>query len=306
MEDTFDQDLEYVPNGEIILNDNRVVKNLLCIDDHHPNFVSGQIDNLTLTFNIPVNNFDLYRSKLLMFKNENYHIRTDNSFTVTYSHAFFECNIAQNTAVRNNARLDFNPTLVTKELSDFIVTVILKDCSNLKKTRVDIALDYSVDLSVYSVEPKNGLKKRIYTDSRGVLETLYLGSKQRLFRLYNKKKERLDKESVVIGLEHLWRIEVQARNQYLDNLKGVFDCFYLKNMNFDDLDLSKVSNKVYKDIYFYLHAESAANYFSNNQLANIKTVISDCFCNPDIKIDNDYQLIFEQLDLSIRKYGVKL
>lgn len=302
-----DQDIEiFNPLEKIELsNDEMVIRDLLNVDLHHKSFVSGQVDNLTLTFNIKIDDFDLFKSKLLMKKNESYFIKTDNAFSVNYSHCFFECNISQNTDVKNNARLDFNPTLVDKETSEFIINTILKDVTNLKMTRLDIALDYSMDLSEYHLEPSSGLKKRLYMNSANILETMYLGSKQRLYRVYNKKKERLEVANQdMSNYENYWRVEVQIRNQYLQKIPDIFEGFYLRNVNFKDLDLANVSNKMYKDIYFYLHATSSSNYFSDRQLVEVKKAIKACNKNEDIDINNDYKLIFQRLMGSIEKYGI--
>lgn len=284
---------------------------------HHKYFVNSQVDALTLTFNIKKDDFDLFKSRCFLRNNEYFVSHTDNSFVARFDkHSYFEVDLAVNK--RNNARLDFNPSLISEEVDDFITNTILKDVSKIRISRIDIALDYCLNLSDYSLENiATGLKEREINQkvefseirsSKKILETRYIGSKKnRLYRQYNKKLERKEKAQERVVYEHLWRIEAEVRaDRYIDDIRNIFRGLILTNVNFENLDLHDISQEMYKNIFFYLHAENAEQYLDYRTVKKIKEVINNCKTVEDIDLQRDFHLDADELFWGLRKYGVQL
>lgn len=111
-------------------------------------------------------------------------------------------------------RIEFNPSKIYVDSRSHLRGIcgllfpLFSGLKDVRFTRLDIAVDYPIDLSTYQFTLKSGVVKTIkYYGRDGSLETVYLGgaTSSRRFRIYNKALE--------AGLQGqiLWRIEAQYR-----------------------------------------------------------------------------------------------
>lgn len=111
-------------------------------------------------------------------------------------------------------RYEFNPKYWDNEhTKDFHVMSVLRCMKNVEVTRNDIAIDVKgVDLGKYNWIDTKARKREVHYDGVGNVETNYIGSSRAdtRFRIYNKSKERRDKDAFVKH-ENWWRVEVQLR-----------------------------------------------------------------------------------------------
>lgn len=164
-------------------------------------------------------------------------------FGYGYKDSVYFCYDEVNSAAmkKRNFRMEFNPTKITTEQSEWIKSKIIYILSNRGITRLDIAFDCGFDLSTFNFEYKSSLKEHIIRSRDKGLETLYFGSRNSdfFYRIYNKKleqeKERKTKiralerkekqglfvdysdpknevDSLVYDSEHWWRYEVEVKN----------------------------------------------------------------------------------------------
>lgn len=112
-------------------------------------------------------------------------------------------------------------------------------------TRVDVAIDYALDLSS-SIMRHDTLRKVHRYGKNGKHETIYFGSVQgdRLIRVYDKRQERMDRgagEGAEGGAaapdQAWWRVEVQYRPRGSEPLPaGLFDGLCVGSVDWDALD----------------------------------------------------------------------
>lgn len=141
----------------------------------------------------------------------------------------------------NAVRIEFNPNKADKKIIDSVLRTI----HSPRLTRMDIAVDYfGQDLGACEWESKKPRESKSYFSKDGVLETRYIGAStsQRQYRIYNKLKERQDKNEKPDprALNGHWRVELQQRYKASDdiNIREWSDYFY------DDF---------FKDIYAKYH-----------------------------------------------------
>lgn len=102
-------------------------------------------------------------------------------------------------------RLDFNPNNVN--LDD--LAPVLSYFKFARVSRLDVAVDYSTDLSPYIWDDQLARKTCLFRSGSGRIETLYIGAARSLrrYRIYDKALEQKCKDP----LQPWWRVEVQHR-----------------------------------------------------------------------------------------------
>lgn len=114
-------------------------------------------------------------------------------------------------------RIEFNPNKASSfcSLGSFFSQFNSKAyLSNIRVARLDIAVDYPVDINPSMVLCKGCRKSFTATGTSG-LETVYFGtrSSENYFRLYNKAIELKEKDDVI--LDHpLWRLELESKKSF--------------------------------------------------------------------------------------------
>lgn len=90
---------------------------------------------------------------------------------------------------------------------------------SIRIARLDIAIDYPASI-VPELVLVSSMKKGALNFGTEGIETLYYGKRQskNMFRIYNKRKEILEKEGRDLGHD-LWRVELESKESfYLDNV----------------------------------------------------------------------------------------
>lgn len=186
-------------------------------------------------------------------------------------------------------RIDFNPNtlfdyeesfLSDKEITDDFEYKLLLELLDLmceiKTTRIDVAFDFNKDLSRFEIATKNRVKSIEYRDLKGRLETKYMGSKDRKFRLYDKKKQLSvlnDKSKKQLDVDNFFRFELQLRNKYLLDFDNVFSGVYLYSNVFENLDKTGLSQREKEKIYFMMNCPEAAAIYDIKTRKKYKDMI---------------------------------
>lgn len=291
------------------------VENYDVMLDYYKNFSDGfvgaQIDSLTLTFNLDYDLFDLFKSKLLMFRPKTLYDKTQEAFQANLEdHAFLEIDLRIKS--RNNSRVDFNPSKIDSRTDEFILGTVLKYAKDINVTRVDVALDYSKDLSNYKlISTSYPLKSVDYKEIRGfdeTLETRYLGSrKNKVYRQYNKKLERFEVADVDVVYDDLWRIELECRSKKnLKEIRKAFDDIKLLETTFKNIDISQLSNNDVRNLHFYLTYENPHDFLGSRAIKRCKEIIVKHSKNEYIDLKRDYMLVIDELLANLAKYRVTL
>jgi hypothetical protein len=144
-------------------------------------------------------------------------------------HAYMELGDKASGATKSDGavmvRLDYNPNkLDAAELQGMFP---FWRCAFVNITRLDIAIDYQLDLASSMVLHDTLLKTCRY-GKRGQHQTVYMGSPQgeRMFRVYDKRQERIDRgheEDLLDPDLPWWRVEVQHRCSGNVLPDGLFD-----------------------------------------------------------------------------------
>jgi len=115
---------------------------------------------------------------------------------------------------KRNFRMEFNPSKITFEQSQWLKDKIIYLLDDVGVTRLDLAFDCDFDLSLFSFEFKNALKSSEHKDRTGKIETMYFGSRNSdiYYRIYNKKLELKEKQDVIIEDPIFWRYEIEMKN----------------------------------------------------------------------------------------------
>lgn len=123
-------------------------------------------------------------------------------------------NIMAKSFEKRNFRMEFNPSKITLEQSEWLKSKIIYLLDNVGITRLDLAFDCDFDLSLFNFEYKNALKSSEFKDRTGKIETMYFGSRNSdiYYRIYNKKIELKEKQGVIIDDPILWRYEIEMKN----------------------------------------------------------------------------------------------
>lgn len=133
-------------------------------------------------------------------------------------------------------RIDINPAKAKKEVLECLRKMIGNQQGHY--TRIDVAIDYSVDLGETVITSKKAIKKAGYWARDGSLETYYLGShrSKKRYRIYNKAKEQKISNCV------WWRVEVQHRLAWCENVlpEDLFDDLVISQRE-EDLSIEEIA-----------------------------------------------------------------
>jgi hypothetical protein len=113
---------------------------------------------------------------------------------------------------RRDSRLAFNPSHASAE--DWIVVRrVLAVAADVRITRVDVAVDVRVSIARLQVLAEPGRKLNIFIGPGGV-ESFYVGARksERQVRVYDKRRELIDKGRANESYPQTTRIEAQLRN----------------------------------------------------------------------------------------------
>lgn len=125
----------------------------------------------------------------------------------------------------SNIWFEFNPNKLAPDALDLLNSIFLPYCSNMHVTRADIAFDVKADMANLITIRNNAQKSAIFFGANGRIETRYFGSRQsdKYIRIYDKKRELLDKFDTVIPDEYFWRIEIEAKRKSLNHINTLLD-----------------------------------------------------------------------------------
>lgn len=131
--------------------------------------------------------------------------------------------VNSNSMGRRNFRMEFNPSKITPEQSQWLKSKIIYVLDDIGITRLDLAFDCDFDLTLYSFEFKYALKSSENKGRTGKIETMYFGSRTSdvYYRIYDKKLELKEQQDTVIEDPILWRYEVELKNA--DNIEKLLD-----------------------------------------------------------------------------------
>lgn len=168
---------------------------------------------------------------------------------------------------RRNCRVDFNPNNLTNYEKDYFKKTFIKHLKNTSFSRIDIAFDFSHNLSGLFVSFDNPVKRSVIYGKNNEIETLYFGSRnsKRYLRIYDKKKEAYDKKREILNYKDLWRIEFELKKDYVKDINNL-DLFC------EGISLSYPNIKLEKDIrtramllLLMMHPEEFSNLHRNSK-----------------------------------------
>lgn len=192
-------------------------------------FVSIKIDRLTIMANVELEENQSFQ-KLCQYW-EVMELRDNNEYAGFYGQLF--PNSSENFYVSytplkakkmktKNFYLEFNPAKSSKAHLKYVFDYLLPILDEISISRIDIALDFERDLSSFILGGRS--KKKIYFGLDGKIETRYAGSGDEfIIRLYDKKKERIEKgdkvaQDEVKQFDQLWRLEFELHGSgYIEN-----------------------------------------------------------------------------------------
>lgn len=128
-----------------------------------------------------------------------------------YYYTFTDGSFLQIAERKNGAkasvRYEFNPNKCIDEIAFSVLGAMIFE----RFSRIDIAIDYKEDLSLFRWFYSISKSKRYFLDKANRLETLYIGSPESnlMHRIYNKAKERLDSGEAYKGF--WWRLEAVCK-----------------------------------------------------------------------------------------------
>jgi hypothetical protein len=194
-------------------------------------------------------------------------------------------------------RMEFNPNNVVWGTISPILKVLRLGTSLLwgRITRIDIAVDYRMDLNPLAFYDDRKMKSHGYWGVHG-WQTLYLGSSSSdvQIRIYDKALEQ--KESFDIGVDSSWwRVEAQDRrsDNILSERKNPFE--NLRVVKFNDKILIPV--KDFNAIFFQAYAEK---HGFDNALKHIPKRSRVRFKKKYIVDDNSFELPKETFERSYK------
>lgn len=181
---------------------------------------------------------DAYKPKIYM--------RYSNAFTLVlqiYDSAFFiQYDKLKESINARPFRVEFNPNNVTPEAEEWLFDRIFSKVEEGSKkiSRVDFAFDFFEDLSAYRFVSR-ATKMNVHYGVKGDVETIYHGASasERQVRLYNKKRQLLEKFGVSTEQEHYWRFEVQLRHKKVEEWRKMLHNVSLVEMNFNDCNIQE-------------------------------------------------------------------
>lgn len=146
-------------------------------------------------------------------------------FFYGYDEPVYYCydEINSNAMGKRNFRMEFNPSKITSEQSQWLKDKVIYILDDIGITRLDIAFDCNFDLSLFNFEFKSSLKSVEHRDRTGKMETMYFGSRNSdiYYRIYNKKLELKEKQDIIIADPILWRYEIEMKNA--DTIEKIID-----------------------------------------------------------------------------------
>lgn len=170
--------------------------------------VSVSIDKIVLLSEMPTGELQSVLNKYLIAK-KTYPLK--NSYVYSYGFELFDGSFLQ-LGSYYNARLTFNPNGCLPVILNDILPLFQK--YKFSVSRLDIAIDYRLDLSRYVWFEKSGRRRiKPFHTKNGELKGVYFGRRKSnaTYIIYNKGlKEGLN--------ESLWRVEARIKYPTLDNI----------------------------------------------------------------------------------------
>ena len=157
------------------------------------------------------------------------HVKIDQAYTSFVKGQFFftdENSIyfeydGVNSSVMNkrNFRLEFNPSKLDDDKKYFMKKHVLALLTDVGFSRVDLAIDFDVNISNYQFEITGRTKTFIHARD-GELATMYIGSRSSkvMMRIYDKKRQLREKEKTEIDDPVLWRLEYELKGTEIIDL----------------------------------------------------------------------------------------
>jgi hypothetical protein len=117
----------------------------------------------------------------------------------------------------NNFRIEWNPNLI-EEWERVYIYELLQHVELKRYTKLDLAMDFSVDISKWEIVDEKERKRRRYESGKGKLESRYFGThhsdvETKVYDKIQERKERGKKE--ISGV--WWRIEETIRKKAVEN-----------------------------------------------------------------------------------------
>ena len=203
------------------------------------------IDKMTITADVSIENAerifilcDAYNPRIYM--------RYSNAYTLVlqiYDSAFFiQYDKLKESINARPFRVEFNPNNVTQEAEEWLFDRVFSKLEEGSKkiSRADFAFDFYEDLSAYRFVSR-ATKMNIHYGVKGDIETIYCGASasERQVRLYNKKRQLMDKFAISTSEEHYWRFEVQLRHKKVDDWRKMLHNVSLVENQFNDLEIKE-------------------------------------------------------------------
>lgn len=179
-------------------------------------------------------------------------------------------------------RIEFNPNKINwavfkvflGKIIGYFPSVELKDM--IKFNRLDIAIDYPMDVNPNLVTVSGSRKGFVASGSRGI-ESVYFGhrSSDYFMRIYNKKLELKQKQKTIYEGEHLWRFELEMKKDF--HIEQSLDFIY---QYFDKLQVYKADSTL-KDFEYSSSCKTGdwvldlILYKSNSEGFSLNTVLKE-------------------------------
>jgi len=176
--------------------------------------------------------------------------------------------VAEPNSLVPNCRIDFNPNNFDPQGSLWHDLLRKLRPSSRRLTRVDYAIDYQEDLSLWSFETSKARKRNVYYSEDHKPETIYLGTNKSKdqYRIYDKAKEQ-GQDGIWWRIEHQLRLD---RDQHWRFLRPFED---LTIWQPDDYTGDYVDDLILNDLH-----RNPSNMFrlSKHQRKKYRTMIKDC------------------------------
>lgn len=165
--------------------------------------------------------------------------------------------------------------------------------------RIDIKQDHLEDLG--DKDYSSNKRKEVTFKNGGVLETIYIGSREseEMYRIYDKRKE----SKIDIELP-IWRIEVELKgesiiSQIIDG-RNPFENLEIKNkqeISYTDLKMTNLTSAERNALWVYLTTnEPLKNLISKNKVSKCKQAIEDIEkMTTRFKVNQDIEVIRKEL-----------
>lgn len=194
--------------------------------------VNVSFDKISITANViekrlsDLANFISFEPFVDVFEDTQMHFRLralNNKIYMEYD------KIKANARNRRNVKIEFNPNRLSYEEKVWLKTNLLCYVEDMSFTRLDLAFDFTENLSDYYIMTDIALTSLYRYGRDSNLETIYLGSKKssRYIRVYDKKKEVKDTKNLELDVDNLWRVEFELKGDYIDKWLCCFDDFHI-------------------------------------------------------------------------------